>query len=48
MPLAFVWHFHQPIYRDPDTREDILPWVNDHAAKNYHHMARPAEEKAPD
>ncbi len=48
MHLAFVWHFHQPIYRDPDTREYILPWVNDHAAKNYHHMARLAEEKAPD
>lgn len=44
MHLAFVWHFHQPIYRDPDTREYILPWVNYHAVKNYHQMARLAEE----
>ncbi len=44
MHLAFVWHFHQPIYRDPDTREYILPWVNYHAVKNYHQMARVAED----
>ena len=44
MHLTFVWHFHQPIYRDPDTREYILPWVNYHAVKNYHQMARLAEE----
>jgi alpha-amylase/alpha-mannosidase (GH57 family) len=44
MDLAFVWHFHQPIYRDPDTREYILPWVNYHAVKNYYQMARLAEE----
>jgi alpha-amylase/alpha-mannosidase (GH57 family) len=44
MHLAFVWHFHQPIYRDPDTREYILPWVNYHAVKNYHQMARLADE----
>jgi alpha-amylase/alpha-mannosidase (GH57 family) len=44
MHLAFVWHFHQPIYRDPDTREYLLPWVNYHAVKNYHQMARLAEE----
>jgi alpha-amylase/alpha-mannosidase (GH57 family) len=44
MYLAFVWHFHQPIYRDPETREYLLPWVNYHAVKNYHQMARLAEE----
>jgi alpha-amylase/alpha-mannosidase (GH57 family) len=44
MHLAFVWHFHQPIYRDPDSGEYILPWVNYHAVKNYHQMARLAEE----
>jgi alpha-amylase/alpha-mannosidase (GH57 family) len=44
MHLAFVWHFHQPIYRDPASGEYILPWVNVHAVKNYHQMARLAEE----
>jgi alpha-amylase/alpha-mannosidase (GH57 family) len=44
MHLAFVWHFHQPVYREPDTGEYILPWVNYHAVKNYHQMARLAEE----
>jgi len=44
MHLAFVWHFHQPIYRDPETREYLLPWVNYHAVKNYHQMARLAAE----
>jgi len=42
--LAILWHFHQPVYRKPGTREYILPWVNYHATKNYHQMARLAEE----
>jgi len=44
MHLAFVWHFHQPVYRDPANGEYVLPWVNYHAVKNYHQMARLAEE----
>ncbi len=44
MYLSFVWHFHQPIYRDPDTREYLLPWVGLHAVKNYHQMAALLEE----
>jgi alpha-amylase/alpha-mannosidase (GH57 family) len=44
MYLSFVWHFHQPVYRDPETREYILPWVSYHAVKNYHQMARILEE----
>jgi alpha-amylase/alpha-mannosidase (GH57 family) len=42
--LALLWHFHQPIYRKPGTREYALPWVNFHTTKNYHQMARLAEE----
>jgi alpha-amylase/alpha-mannosidase (GH57 family) len=42
--VSFVWHFHQPIYRDPASGEYVLPWVNYHAVKNYHQMARLAEE----
>jgi alpha-amylase/alpha-mannosidase (GH57 family) len=44
MDLSFVWHFHQPVYRDPETREYVLPWVNYHAVKNYHQMAIILEE----
>lgn len=44
MFLSFLWHLHQPIYRDPDSREYVLPWVNFHVTKNYYQMARLAEE----
>ena len=38
MHLSIVWHFHQPIYQRPGSREYVLPWVNFHATKNYHPM----------
>jgi alpha-amylase/alpha-mannosidase (GH57 family) len=38
MDLAIVWHFHQPVYKDPTNGEFVLPWVNYHATKNYHQM----------
>lgn len=44
MYLAILWHFHQPIYRRPRSRDYVLPWVNYHATKNYYQMARLAEE----
>jgi alpha-amylase/alpha-mannosidase (GH57 family) len=44
MDLAILWHFHQPVYRKPGTRDYVLPWVNFHSTKNYHQMARLAEE----
>jgi alpha-amylase/alpha-mannosidase (GH57 family) len=40
MYLALVFHFHQPIYRSPESREYLLPWVNYHTVKNYHQMAK--------
>jgi alpha-amylase/alpha-mannosidase (GH57 family) len=42
--LALLWHFHQPIYRQADTGEYLLPWVLFHATKNYPQMARLAAE----
>lgn len=45
MNIAFVWHFHQPIYKDPESGEYLLPWVGFHAVKNYFQMARLAEEE---
>jgi alpha-amylase/alpha-mannosidase (GH57 family) len=44
MRLAVLWHFHQPIYRRPGSRDYVLPWVGFHATKNYHQMARLIEE----
>ncbi|HYY54085.1 MAG TPA: glycoside hydrolase family 57 protein [Candidatus Dormibacteraeota bacterium] len=40
LPIAIVWHMHQPYYRHPQTSEVVLPWVRLHAAKDYLHMAR--------
>ncbi len=37
--VAFLWHMHQPDYRDPATGVFSLPWVRLHAAKDYLHMA---------
>jgi alpha-amylase/alpha-mannosidase (GH57 family) len=41
--LLLLWHFHQPDYREPDSRRARLPWVRLHAAKDYLDMARRLE-----
>ena len=33
--LAFVWHQHQPLYRDILRGRYVLPWVRLHAIKDY-------------
>jgi len=37
--VAFVWHMHQPYYKDTLTGEYILPWARLHGAREYIHMA---------
>ncbi len=37
--VAFVWHMHQPYYKDGKTGEYVLPWARLHAVKDYLHMA---------
>jgi alpha-amylase/alpha-mannosidase (GH57 family) len=37
--LAFLWHMHQPLYRDPETGDFLLPWVRLHATRAYLDMA---------
>jgi alpha-amylase/alpha-mannosidase (GH57 family) len=37
--LAFLWHMHQPLYREADTGEFLLPWVRLHATRAYYDMA---------
>jgi alpha-amylase/alpha-mannosidase (GH57 family) len=36
--IAFVWHMHQPLYRDPFTGAYDMPWVLLHATKDYMDM----------
>src|SRR5690242_9265275 len=45
MPVraVFLWHLHQPEYRDPDSGRPILPWVRQHATRAYNDMAAALE-----
>jgi alpha-amylase/alpha-mannosidase (GH57 family) len=42
--LCFLWHMHQPFYKDLSTGEYQLPWTRMHALKDYYGMARLLEE----
>ena len=33
--VCFLWHMHQPYYKDPETGSYLLPWVRLHAIKDY-------------
>jgi len=37
--LVFLWHMHQPDYRDYSTGDFVLPWTYLHAMKDYTDMA---------
>ena len=37
--LALLWHMHQPLYREPETGEYLMPWVRLHATRAYYDMA---------
>jgi alpha-amylase/alpha-mannosidase (GH57 family) len=39
LDLVFLWHMHQPDYRDHTSGEFVLPWVFLHAIKDYTDMA---------
>ncbi len=36
--VAFLWHMHQPMYKDPTSGRYILPWVRLHSTKGYNDM----------
>src|SRR5438477_487406 len=36
--VAFVWHMHQPYYKDDLTNSFLLPWVRLRCAKDYYKM----------
>ena len=39
--IAFVWHQHQPNYKNPQTNKYLLPWVRLHCTKDYYDIASP-------
>jgi len=38
--VAILWHFHQPIYSEPDNCTLLLPWVRLHCIKDYLDMLK--------
>ena len=42
--LCFVWHMHQPFYKDLVTGEYKLPWTRMHGLKDYYGMVQILEE----
>jgi alpha-amylase/alpha-mannosidase (GH57 family) len=38
--ITFVWHMHQPFYKDLATGEYQLPWTRLHALKDYYGMVK--------
>src|SRR3981081_2171301 len=38
LKVAFVWHMHQPYYKDDLTSTYLLPWVRLRCAKDYYKM----------
>jgi alpha-amylase/alpha-mannosidase (GH57 family) len=42
--LLFLWHMHQPFYKDLATGEYRLPWVRLHALKDYYGMIKLLDE----
>ena len=39
LSVAFLWHMHQPCYKDTVTGRYYMPWVRFHAIKDYFPMA---------
>lgn len=36
--ITFLWHMHQPYYKNIETNKFILPWVRLHGVKDYYDM----------
>lgn len=39
LEVAFLWHMHQPYYKDPSSGKYLMPWVRLHGVKDYYPMA---------
>lgn len=44
LKVVFLWHMHQPYYKDPIRGEFALPWTYLHAVKDYYDMAAIVDE----
>src|SRR3989338_6325000 len=44
LSIAFIWHMHQPYYRDRVTGACSMPWVRLHGTKDYLDMVQLLEE----
>jgi alpha-amylase/alpha-mannosidase (GH57 family) len=44
MHIAFLWHMHQPFYKDLFRNEYIMPWTFLHAIKDYNDMIEVVNE----
>lgn len=42
--VAFMWHMHQPFYKDPLSGKYLMPWVRLHGIKDYFPMAALVED----
>src|SRR5512132_2066809 len=42
--VCFLWHMHQPFYKDLVSGEYKLPWTRMHALKDYYGMVKVLEE----
>lgn len=45
MRLAFLWHLHQPDYRDPATGIPVMPWARLHGLRGYRDLLVEALEE---
>ena len=36
--IAFIWHFHQPVYQENYNEDFLMPWVRLHGSKDYYDM----------
>jgi alpha-amylase/alpha-mannosidase (GH57 family) len=44
LSVCFIWHMHQPSYKDSLSGQYMMPWVRLHAAKDYLDMVALLEE----
>jgi alpha-amylase/alpha-mannosidase (GH57 family) len=44
LSVCFIWHMHQPSYKDSLTGQYLMPWVRLHAAKDYLDMVALLDE----
>ncbi len=35
LSVAFIWHFHQPVYQENSNSDFLMPWTRLHATKDY-------------